>query len=167
MKQSSWLWLLRHCSRRLQICSSPWTVSSSHCTLGSSTWVWSLTSLYHSRLTLNQSPKTLFVTFKRSPDSGHHSPEWQRNSFMPSSPPTWTTAKESCSGFPAKPWTGSSMSKTLLPGFSPALGQTYQPSDTGLLSIPQHRLLLGTEPSVLRPWPSGTPSQLRSTKPLL
>ena len=45
---------------------------------------------------------------------------WQRPSSMPSSPFVWITATESCPGFPAKPWTGSSVCRSNLPAFSAA-----------------------------------------------
>lgn len=44
-----------------------------------------------------------------------------RPSSMHSLPSAYTTALGSCLGSPAKPWTGSSMCKIQLPGFSPTL----------------------------------------------
>ena len=63
----------------------------------------------------------------------------------------WTTATESCSGFPVKPWTGSNMSRTQLSGFLPTAnpGSTLPP-----FSIPH---LLQTPPPTptnpSNPWP--------------
>ncbi len=58
--QNSWLWLPRHCSRRLEICSSLWTIPSSNHPLRSRIWVWPC----RSRLTSDQSPNPVSVTFK-------------------------------------------------------------------------------------------------------
>ena len=46
---------------------------------------------------------------------------------MSSSPPAWTTVMEYCLGSLPKPWTGSSMCRSLLPGFSaaPSPGNTF------------------------------------------
>ena len=45
---------------------------------------------------------------------------WDPHPCRPSSPPAWTTVMESCPGSLPKPWTGSSMCGTLLPGCSTA-----------------------------------------------
>ena len=72
-----------------------------------------------SNLTSKPSPNPLSSTLNISPDSGHLSLTPQlRPSFTPSSPPVWTTAMESCLGYLTKPWLGSNMCRTQLPGFS-------------------------------------------------
>ncbi|XP_074505684.1 uncharacterized protein LOC141775842 [Sebastes fasciatus] len=86
--------------------------------------------------------KSAFFHLKNISRLGNHSLTlWQKPSSTLSSPPVWTTAMEFCPGFPAKPWTGSSMCKTRLPGFSPAPspGSTSPPpssTSTGSRSSP-------------------------------
>ena len=69
----------------------------------------------------NPSQNQLFIFSKISLDSSPPSLNLSlRPSSMPSSPPAWITVMESCPGSLPKPWTGSSMCRTLLPGSSPA-----------------------------------------------
>ncbi len=72
-QQSSWLWLPRCCSGRLEIFSSMWTAAPSVHPQKFATWVSFCAPPSHSRHTSYQSPNLFSIAPKISPDSSNNS----------------------------------------------------------------------------------------------